>query len=59
MLDVVLEDRELTSSVKEIKRANIEGSEVLRTNDEKQVLKRKLLQYYDKQQQLELVLAIV
>jgi hypothetical protein len=28
----------------------------LKNNDEKQVLKRKLLQYYDKHQQLELVL---
>jgi hypothetical protein len=28
--------------VEEIKRADIEGSEVLRINDEKQVLKRKL-----------------
>jgi hypothetical protein len=48
MLDVVLEDKVFTSNVEEIKRANIEGSEVLRTNDEKHVQKRKLPHYYDK-----------
>jgi hypothetical protein len=36
--------------------ANIEGSEVLNTTNGKQVPKRKLPQYYDKQQ-LELMLA--
>jgi hypothetical protein len=40
MLDVVLEDKELTSNVEEIKKANIERSEVLKINDEKHVLKK-------------------
>jgi vacuolar-type H+-ATPase subunit B/Vma2 len=39
---------------KEIKKKDVE---VLRTLEEKHALKRKLLQYYDKQQQLKLVLA--
>jgi hypothetical protein len=60
MLDVVLEvnqDKEFASSMEEIKMANIEGSEIQRTTNGKQVPKKKLPQYYDKQQQLGLVLA--
>jgi hypothetical protein len=36
---------------------NIEESEIMKTINGKQTLKRKLSQYYDKQQQMELVLA--
>ncbi len=43
--------------MEEIKMANIEGNEVLRTTNGKQAPKKKLPQYYDKQQQLRLVLA--
>jgi hypothetical protein len=60
MLDVVLEanqHEELASHMEEIKATNIEGGEILRNTERKQALKRKLPQYYDKQQQLELVLA--
>jgi hypothetical protein len=60
MLDVILEvnqDKEFASNMEEIKMANIEGNEVLRTTNGKQVPKKKLPQYYDKQQQLGLVLA--
>jgi hypothetical protein len=35
MLDVVPKDKELTSNVEEIKRVNIEGSEVLRSTNKK------------------------
>jgi hypothetical protein len=59
MLNVVLkanQDKELALHLEEIKATNIEGGEILRNTEGKQTLKRKLLQYYDKQQQLELVL---
>jgi hypothetical protein len=59
MLDVVLEvnqHKNLVSHVEEIEATNTEGGESLENTNEKQALKRKLLQYYDKQQQLELVL---
>jgi hypothetical protein len=59
MLDVVLKayQDKLASHMEEIKAVDIEGGEILRNTKGKQTLKRKLPQYYDKQQQLELVLA--
>ncbi len=59
MLDVVPEAnqyKELALHMEEIKAINIERGEILRNIEGKQTLKRKLPQYYDKQQQLELVL---
>jgi len=60
MLDVVQEVdqyKEIASHIEEIKVANIKGGEIKKDIDGRQTLKRKILQYYDKQQQLELVLA--
>jgi hypothetical protein len=53
MLDVapkVNQHKKLVSHVEEIEVANTKGGESLENTNEKQTLKRKLLQYYDKQQ---------
>jgi hypothetical protein len=60
MLDVVLEDdqhKELAPHVEENEVIDIKGGEILKDNDVRHALKRKRPQYYDKQQQLELVFA--
>jgi hypothetical protein len=49
--------KDLVSHVEEIEVADNKGGEILKNIDGKETLKRKLHQYYDKQQQLELVLA--
>ncbi len=61
MLDVVPEvnqHKKFVAHVEEIETANTEGGEVLNNTNGKRALRRKLPQYYDKQEQLELVLAI-
>jgi hypothetical protein len=61
MLDVVPkvnQHKKLASHVEEIEAANTKGGEVLNNTNGKRALKKKLLQYYYKQEQLELVLAI-
>jgi hypothetical protein len=51
MLDIVLEvdqPMELASHVEEIEVTDTKGGEILRDTNERQALKRKILQYYDK-----------
>jgi hypothetical protein len=60
MLDIVLEDdqpNELAPHVEYNDAANEKGGESLRDNRVRHALKRRRAQHYDKQQQLELVLA--
>jgi hypothetical protein len=60
MFDVVPkfdQHKELASHIEEIEATYIKGGEILKDNNGRQALKRKIPQYYDKQQQLELVLA--
>lgn len=60
ILDIVPEDdqqNELTPHVEENEVAYMKGSEILKDNDVRHALKRRRPQYYDKHQQLELVLA--
>jgi hypothetical protein len=59
MLNVVMRnwDEEPDSLMEEIGTTCVEESENLRNIDGKQSLKRKIPKYYDKQQQLELMLA--
>jgi hypothetical protein len=60
MLDIVPEDdqqNELTPHVEENETTDTKGGEILKDNDVRHALKRMRFQYYDKQQQLELVLA--
>jgi len=60
MVDVVPKEdqhKELVPHVKENEVVDAKGGEILQDSDVKQTLKRKRPQYYDKQQQLELVLA--
>jgi hypothetical protein len=61
MLDVVMEvnqDEEPNSLMEKIGVASVEESGILRNIDDKQALKRKIPKYYDRQQQLELVLVV-
>jgi hypothetical protein len=60
MLDIVPEDdqqNELTPHVEKNEATNTKGCEILKDNDVRQALKRRRLQYYDRHQQLELILA--
>jgi hypothetical protein len=60
MLDVVSkvdQHKEFALHVEEIEAIDTKGGEIMRDTTRKQALKRKLLQYYDKHQKLELVLA--
>jgi hypothetical protein len=60
MFDVVPEEdqhKELVPHAEENEEVDTKGGEILKDNDVKQALKRKRPQYYDKQRQLELVLA--
>jgi hypothetical protein len=60
MLDVVTEinqDEETTSLMEDVEAADNEKNQNLKATDGKQALKREITRYYDKQQQLELVLA--
>jgi hypothetical protein len=60
MLDVVRKDyqhKELAPHVEENEATNTKGGEILKDNDVRQALKRNRPQYYDKHQQMELVLA--
>ncbi len=60
MLDVILKDdqqNELAPHVEDNVVAYTKGGEIMRDNDVRQALKRRRPQCYDKQQQLELVLA--
>jgi hypothetical protein len=60
MLDVVTEvnqDEKDDSFMEKIGATSVEESGILKNINDKQTLKRKIPKYYDKQQQLELVLA--
>jgi hypothetical protein len=60
MLDVVIEinqDEETNSLMEDVEVADNEENQNLGPDDGKQALKREITKYYDRQQQLELVLA--
>jgi len=61
MFDVVIEesqDEEYNSPVEDVEGADSKGNQNLRPLDGKRALKERRTKYYDRQQQLELVLAV-